>query len=113
MKLKWEPEGAMTESAKIEAIKAFARSLGVTEIDVKIARIKQSKPNLSEEEALGKIIREELGIAKPKPETTRKRTDKDPKKVIKEDELERYLDQGWDVQTVLPSGKILVRKPNI
>jgi integrase len=113
MKLKWEPEGAMTESAKIEAIKAFARSLGITEIDVKMARIRQSKPNLSEEEALGKIIREELGITKPRPETPQKRTDKDPKKVIEEDELESYLAQGWDVQTVLPSGKILVRKPNI
>lgn len=34
----------------------------------------------------------------------------DPKKIIDEDELERYLTEGWDVQTVLPSGRILIRK---
>jgi len=34
----------------------------------------------------------------------------DPKKIIDEDELERYLTEGWDLQIVLPSGRILVRK---
>lgn len=34
----------------------------------------------------------------------------DPKKVIKEDKLEKHLAEGWDVQTVLPSGKILIRR---
>jgi len=34
----------------------------------------------------------------------------DPKKIVSEDELEHYLAEGWDVQTVLPSGKILIRK---
>ncbi len=34
----------------------------------------------------------------------------DPKKIVSEDELEQYLDDGWDVQTVLPSGKILIRR---
>jgi hypothetical protein len=32
------------------------------------------------------------------------------KKIIGEKELERYIAEGWDVQTILPSGKILVRK---
>jgi hypothetical protein len=34
----------------------------------------------------------------------------DPKKIIGENELEHYLAEGWDVQTVLPSGKILIKK---
>jgi hypothetical protein len=34
----------------------------------------------------------------------------DPKKVIDEVELERYLADGWDVQTVLPSGRIFIRR---
>ena len=34
----------------------------------------------------------------------------DPKKVVDEDKLERYLAQGWDVQTVLPSGRIIIKK---
>jgi len=34
----------------------------------------------------------------------------DPKKIVTEDELPKYLADEWDVQTVLPSGKILIRK---
>lgn len=33
----------------------------------------------------------------------------DPK-VIAESELQKYLDDGWDIQTVLSSGKVVVRK---
>jgi len=35
---------------------------------------------------------------------------KDPKRIVNEGELERYLAEGWDVQTVLPSGRILIKK---
>ena len=34
----------------------------------------------------------------------------DPKKIIDEDMLENHLAEGWDVQTVLPSGRILIKK---
>jgi len=30
--------------------------------------------------------------------------------IIDEKDLERYVAEGWDVQTVLPSGRILARK---
>ncbi len=40
----------------------------------------------------------------------REKSESDPKKIVKEEELERYLADGWDVQTVLPSGKILIKK---
>ena len=40
----------------------------------------------------------------------RENPNSDPKKVIDEGELENYLARGWDVQTVLPSGRILVKK---
>jgi hypothetical protein len=39
-----------------------------------------------------------------------KHSNSDPKKVIKEDELEHYLAEGWDVHKVLPSGRILIRR---
>jgi integrase len=35
---------------------------------------------------------------------------KDPKMIIDEGDLENYLARGWDVQTVLPSGRILISK---
>ncbi|MEM3710051.1 MAG: hypothetical protein QXL46_03995, partial [Nitrososphaerales archaeon] len=37
---------------------------------------------------------------------------KDLKKVIKEDELENYINEGWGVQTVLLNGRILIRRIN-
>jgi len=98
------------EAAKIEAIKAFAKSLGIENIEVKIAELRRKDKELSDEEALGHIIRKELGISKIKAGAERKRENSDPKKIIDEDELEQYLAKGWDVQTVLPSGKILIKK---
>lgn len=68
----------------------------------------RENPNLKQEEAIGHIIREELGISKLKAEA--KTESKDPKKVIREEELERYLAEGWDAKMVLPSGKILVER---
>jgi integrase len=44
MKLRWAVEGAMSKEAKVEAIKAFARSLGIKEIEVKMAAAKKPNP---------------------------------------------------------------------
>jgi len=32
------------------------------------------------------------------------------RRIVGEDEFERYLAEGWDVQTVLPSGRILIKR---
>jgi integrase len=111
MQLRWRPEGALTDAAKIETIKAFARTLGIKEMEVKIAKLRESESNVSEEEAIGQIIRGELGIDKMEVKNSKNRdAPEDPKLIVKEDELEKYLNDGWDIQTVLPSGKILIRK---
>ena len=34
----------------------------------------------------------------------------DPQKMVSEEQLENYLARGWNVQTVLPSGRIVVKK---
>jgi len=96
------------DEAKIEAIKAFAKSLGIENIEVRIAKLKEEKSEISDEKALSQIIRESLGIMKLNME--KRNSNNDPKKIVNENELERFLAQGWDVQTVLPSGKILIRK---
>lgn len=95
-----------TEADKLEMVKAFAKTLGIEEIEIKVARLKERMPGMSEDEAVGRVIREELIRALGEGG----REGEDPRKVIVEDELERYLADGWDVQTVLPSGRILVRK---
>jgi integrase/recombinase XerD len=58
----------------------------------------------SVDEAMSEIRR--LSLQPPTPN----KSANDPKKIISEEELEHYLAEGWDVQTVLPSGKILVKK---
>jgi integrase len=64
MLLKWSREEKMTEENKIEAVKAFARTLGIQEIEVRVAKIMKENPNTSEYEAMGRILREQLGISK-------------------------------------------------
>jgi len=96
------------EEAKLEAIKAFAKSLGIENIEIRIAQLKKKTPKISDEEALSQIIRESLSITKLNME--KKSPNNDPKKIVGEDELEKYLAQGWDVQAILPSGKILIKK---
>ena len=108
-KLRWARESELSKEAKLEAIKAFAKSLGITDIEVRIARLRESEPELNEEEAVGRVVKEEL-LKALRVEARKTMEDGDPKKIVREEELEQYLADGWDVQTVLPSGRILIRK---
>jgi len=113
MRLGWSEKGfveAATQKAQIRAMKSFAKMLGIENIEIKINLLKKDNPELSDEDAIVHIAREELGITKLRANSSQKRTNQDPKRIIKEEELESYLAEGWDVHTVLPSGKILVRK---
>ncbi len=110
MRLDWSPGGrAMSRQQILEALKAFAKTLGVEDLEIKIARMRESDPNIDDVEAIGMIVKSELGIEKMRLEA-QKRRNNDPKKIIDEGELEHYLAEGWDVQTVLPSGRILIRR---
>ena len=95
------------ELKRVDMIKAFARTLGVENIEIRIAKLRETEPQIVEEDAIGRIVREEL--MKPFEIRARKaRTGS--KKVIDEGELEGYLAEGWDVQAVLPSGRVLIRR---
>ena len=102
----------MVESGVLDLSKPNVRSyliqkLGIEEMEVKVAKMKEAGSN--EDEAYVKIICGELGI-KPMQLEALKPRDDDPKKIVSEVELEHYLSEGWDFQTVLPSGKILIKK---
>jgi hypothetical protein len=103
----------MVESGVLDLSKANVREyllkkLGIEDMKVKIAKLK--KDGLAEEEVISKAICGELGIEPMKIETFKTKNDRDPKKIVNEQELSRYLEEGWEFQTTLPSGKILIRK---
>lgn len=84
-------------------------ALGIKNIEVKIAEIQEKESELTEEEAIGRIIREELGLAKIEVNKLR-RVKRAPGKVVDEKGLERYLSKGWNVQTILSRGRIVINR---
>jgi hypothetical protein len=107
---------------KLEMIKAFAQTLGVDKIEVKIQKLREQHTGLNEIEALGRIMRQELGInpLETKMVKYRKNDEKDDcgdgncrrheTKIVTENELLTYLDEGWDLVKELKSGKIVIKR---
>ena len=110
------------EVDKIEMLKTFAKSLGIEEIEIKIQKIRKKNPELDEMEALGKIMREELGLRQLETRMVRygeKNVSDDcdgdncriyESKIVSEDELLDYVSWGWEIIKELRDGKIVVRK---
>jgi len=102
--LKTLVESGVLDLSRRNVREYLIRKLGIRELDVKVAKLK------GEEEAYIKAICEKLGIDPMRIEAFRPKGNDDPKLIVSECELERYLAEGWDVQLVLPSGRILIRK---
>jgi len=91
----------LKEEAALEAIRVFAQAFEIDPMRIRIEKQKTlgREPTPGEEiEALQNEIKKQRSGSS------------DPKKIIPEEELPEYLAEGWDVQTVLPSGKIVVRR---
>ena len=122
MKLNWSQTAQVTKETKVEMIKTFARSLGITELEVKIQKLREEQPELEEADAIGKVMREELGInpMKIKMAKYRKDDEKDDlsdekrrryeTRIVTEKELVSHLDKGWVLVKELRSGKIVVKR---
>ena len=102
-------ESGVLDLSKPRVREYLVKKLGIEDMAVKVARMREG--GLGEEEGAVRVICGELGIEPMKLEAPKpKDAEADPKKIVSEQELERYLSEGWDVQTVLPSGRILLRK---
>jgi integrase len=88
--------------ATLAAIRAFASAFGIDPLRVKIEKQKETGNDLSAEQEIA-AIQDEI-------KKTRL-NDKVSKQVVSERDLQKYLADGWDVSSVLPSGKIIVFKP--
>jgi len=93
---------SIVKEAKVEMLKSFAKSyLGMDLIDVKVAKEKETGRELTLDEQI-ELFEDEI--------KKMREGERDPQMIVREDELESYLKDGWQFVSVLPSQKILVRK---
>jgi len=96
-------QSAVVKEAKVEALKSIAKSLlGIDLIEVKIAKEREFDRELTPDE--------EIELFENEIKKTRER-ERDPQRIVKEGELEAFLSEGWEFVSVLPSRRILIRKP--
>ena len=122
IKLNWSPTPQVTRETKIEMIRTFAQSLGITGLEVKIQKLRNEQPELEEIDAIGRVMREELGINPLKTKMVKYRKNEEngdcsdgncgryETKIVTEKELVPHLDEGWNLVKELKSGKIVVKR---
>jgi len=98
-------ESGVLDLSKPNVRQYLVNKLGIEGMEVRVAKMREK--GLEEEEAAIRTLCGELGI---EPTTLDAFQPKDPKMIVSEFELTKYLDEGWDVQTVLPSGRILIQR---
>jgi site-specific recombinase XerC len=95
-------ETSVIKEAKVEALKSIAKSLlGIDLVEVKVAREKELGRELSKDEELELFENELKKLREGK---------HNPQRIVKENELEDFLKEGWQFVSVLPSQRILIRK---
>ena len=95
-------QSSIIKEAKIEMLKSLAKNLlGIDLLDAKVAR----------ERRLGRQLTQDETIELFETELKRLREGRsNPHRIIREEDLEKYLERGWQFITVLPSRKILVKR---
>jgi len=104
-KIEFFPQRFQTEELRKKQIIDTAKMLGYPE-----DKIKKVEEALAKYKTVDEAMNEIRKLSLESYKVREGAVNSDPKKVIKEDELEHYLAEGWDVHTVLPSGRILIRR---
>jgi len=91
----------LKKSMVLEAMRRLAESFGIDPMKVRVEKQRRLGREPTPDEEI-ELIQNEIKRLRA--------GNSDPKKIVREAELERHLAEGWDVQTVLPSGKIVIRK---
>jgi diphthamide synthase (EF-2-diphthine--ammonia ligase) len=92
-------EEKMRKEIALEAIRRFAEAFGIDPMKIRIEKERKIGRKISEEEEI-QLLQNEI----------RKIREGDEQRIVKEDELERYLKEGWQFVSVLPSNRILIKK---
>ncbi len=92
----------IVKEAKGEALKSIAKSLlGIDLLEVKVARERELQRELDRDE--------EIELFENEIRKMRESVD-DPQIIVKEEDLESYLKDGWEFVSVLPTQRVLIRK---
>jgi site-specific recombinase XerD len=93
---------SIVKEAKVEALKSIAKSLlGIDLLEVKVAKEREVGRELDWDEEI-ELFENEI--------RKMREGEDDPQMLVREEELESYLNEGWEFVSVLPSQKILIRK---
>jgi len=95
-------QSTVVKEAKVEALKSIAKSLlGIDLLEVKVAKEKELGRELSRDEEI-ELFENEM--------KKMRESESDPQIIVREEELDGYLADGWQFVSVLPSQRILIRK---
>jgi hypothetical protein len=95
-------QSSIIKEAKIEALKSIAKSLlDIDLLEIKVAKEKELQLELSRDDTI-ELFENEI--------RKMREGEDDPQIIVREEELETYLRDGWELVSVLPSQKILIRK---
>jgi len=93
---------SIVKEAKVEALKSIAKSLlGIDIIEVKVAKERELQRELDRDEEI-ELFENEI--------RKMREDEDDPQMIVREENLESYLKDGWQFVSVLPSQKILIKK---
>jgi hypothetical protein len=104
MQIQFFPQTTTPKEIRKKQVLDTVKLLGFTED--KIKKVEEALAKYEKVDEAMEHIRK-LSLESHK---TAENNGKDPKKIVPEEELENYITEGWDVQTVLPSGRILIRR---
>jgi len=117
-KLQW----SLSTSAsigEIDIIRAFAKSIGIDPMRIRVEKAREFRRELTAEEEVNAIQMEIKKLVIPptnlkKENQPRENCNGKPymSKIITEDELEPYVEEGWEIAKELNNGKFLIKKPN-
>jgi len=91
----------LKKSVVLEAMRRLAELFGIDPVKVRIEKQRKLGREPTPDEEIETIQNEIKKL---------RAGNSDPKKIVREEELEHYLSEGWEFVSVLPSGRILLKR---
>jgi hypothetical protein len=101
----------LKQEVLLEAVRGFAKALGIDPMKIRMEKKRELKREPTSDEEV-QFLQEEVKRLR----ATRRDEVNNSKpylgKIIGEDELAQYVEEGWDIVKELSNGRFLLRKPN-